>query len=232
MINFEIVEEETDLWISMEASAFYPGLEEEIRGFVLSLRESLKDYLALDPGFLTSLEPCEVLQEAPPIAAEMARAVRLAGVGPMAAVAGAFARDVGRFVRSKTSCSNVVVENGGDIYIYGNHPITAAVYAGSSPLSDKIGLRLRVDGELGICTSSGTVGHSLSFGRADACVVICDDVLVADAFATAFCNRVKFKEDVQLILDAAREQQDIRGALVIIGDALGAWGKIELVSLE
>ena len=231
MLNFEVIEQETDLWISMEASACYPGLQEEIRGFVLRLRKTLKDYLEQDPAFLITLEPYRILPGAPPIAVDMAVAASKAGVGPMAAVAGAFARDVGREIRRLTNCSKVMVENGGDIYLFGSDSITVAVYAGNSPLCDKVGISLKLEGELGICTSSGTVGHSLSFGKADACAVICDDVVVADAFATAFCNKVKAKEDIQQVLTAAKSSPDIKGALVIIGDALGAWGDLELIGL-
>ena len=232
LTDFEIMEEETDLWISMDSSAFYPGIEEEIKGFVVELRKELLDYIRNDPQFLTALEPWDVLRSAPAIAVEMAEAARKAGVGPMAAVAGAVAREAGREIRKRTGACRVMVENGGDIFVFGKHPITVAVFAGSSPLSDKVGIRLNLKGELGICTSSGTVGHSLSFGKADACVVVCEDVLVADAFATAFCNRIKTKDDIEQVLTEARDQPDVKGVLVIIGDALGAWGEIELVGLR
>jgi len=107
-----------------------------------------------------------------------------------------------------------------------------AVYAGSSPLSNKIAVKIKLTGEAGVCTSSGTVGHSLSFGKADACAVICDEVLVADAFATAYCNKVKTKEDIQQVLAEAKDQPEVRGVLVVMGDALGVWGDLELVALE
>lgn len=229
--NFEILEFETDLWISLESSAWHQGLEGEIRGLVVMLRETLKEYIKSDPMFLTSYEPWEVLPGAPPIAVDMAKAATKAGVGPMAAVAGAFARYVGRWIREITGSSHVLVENGGDIYIYGHRPITVSVHAGASPLSDKVGVRLAPEGELGICTSSGVVGHAVSFGKADACAVICDDVVDADAFATAFGNRVKSAEDIQEVLNLAKGMADIKGILIIVGDAMGAWGEIELIGL-
>ena len=231
MMDFEVVEQETDLWISMELSAYYPGIEREIRAFAVDLREELLGYIREDPIFLTSLEPHQALPGAPRIAADMAAATEKAGVGPMAAVAGAFARDVGRAIRRKTDCRRLMVENGGDIYILGQGPLTVAVYAGSSPLSDKVGISLEVSGEFGVCTSSGTVGHSLSFGRADAMAVISEDVVVADAFATAYCNQIQSKDDIGPVLEQAKLCPDITGAMVIIGDALGAWGDLELVSL-
>ena len=231
MMDFEVVEQETDLWISMELSAYYPGIAQEIRDFAVGLREELLGYIREDPIFLTSLEPHQTLPGAPGIAADMAVATEKAGVGPMAAVAGAFARDVGRAIHRKTGCPRLMVENGGDIYILGQGPLTVAVYAGSSPLSGKVGISLEVSGELGVCTSSGTVGHSLSFGRADAMVVISEDVVIADAFATAYCNQVQSKDDIGPLLEQAKLCPDIAGSMVIIGDALGAWGDLELVSL-
>ena len=229
--NFEVIVQETDLWISMDSSAWYQGLEVEIRGFVFTLREIIKEYIKSDPLFLTSLEPREALPGAPKVVLDMVQGGRKAGVGPMAAVAGAVAREVGRHIREITGSRHVMVENGGDIYIYGSRPLTVAVYAGISSLSDKVGIRLQPSGELGICTSSGTVGHSISFGKADACAVICDDVVVADAFATAFCNRVKSAEDISEVLNLAKGCADVKGILVILGEALGAWGEIELIGL-
>lgn len=231
MKDFEVVEQETDLWISMELSAWYPAIQEEIGGFVVRLRQQLLDYIQKDPSFLTSLEPHPTIPGAPSIAVDMAAAAAKAGVGPMAAVAGAVAREVGRFINERTGCARLMVENGGDIYIRGQGAPTIAVYAGDSSLSEKVGIRVSVPGELGVCTSSGTVGHSLSFGKADALAVICDDAVVADAFATAFCNQVRSRDDIPGVLEKAKAYPDIKGVLAVIGDALGAWGELELVSL-
>lgn len=231
MKSFEVVEQETDLWISMDASACYPGIQQEIRGFVVGLRLELSGYIRKDPRFLESLEPYSLMSGAPRIAVDMAAAGEKAGVGPMAAVAGAVARDVGRFIAQKTGCNKLVVENGGDIYIRDDYPLTVAVYAGNSPLSEKVGIRVKVSGELGVCTSSGTVGHSLSFGAADAVAVISEDAVTADAFATAYCNQVKCRDDISLVLGKAKSCPDIKGIVIISGDALGAWGDLELVNL-
>lgn len=231
MTDFEIVEQETDLWISMDSSFYYPDLEEETRGFVVELREALKSYIEKDYLFLTSLKPRDVLQSAPAMAADMAKAARKAGVGPMAAVAGAVAREAGRFITQKTGCCKLLVENGGDIYIRGHETATVAVYAGASPLSERVGIRVNATGELGVCSSSGTVGHSLSFGLADAVAVVSQDVLTADAYATAYCNQVKCRDDISTLLEKAKVNRDIKGVVVIIGDALGAWGDLKLMDL-
>lgn len=66
-----------------------------------------------DPDFKLTLSPHPVLPGAPVIAEAMAASANLAGVGPMAAVAGAFAEFVGRDLMKV--CAEVIVENGGDI---------------------------------------------------------------------------------------------------------------------
>jgi ApbE superfamily uncharacterized protein (UPF0280 family) len=122
----------------------------------------------------------------------MAEAASIAGVGPMAAVAGAVASFLGQVLGS---CSReVIVENGGDIYLRSAHERVVAVFAGDSPFSYKIGLRVKPeDTPAGICTSSGTVGHSLSFGNADAVVIKGESAILADAVATQAGNLIKSK---------------------------------------
>ena len=118
---------------------------------------------------------------APPLLRTMLSAARLAGVGPMASVAGAIAQAVGAAL--KPHSSSIIVENGGDCYLDMDEETTVGIYAGPrSPFSGKIGIRLTADVfPLGICTSSGTVGHSLSFGKADAVTVTARDAALADA---------------------------------------------------
>ncbi len=82
---------------------------------------------------------------------------------------------------------------------------------------------------LGICTSSGTVGHSKSFGAADAATIIARDAILADCVATQTGNLVKGPDDLKAAIDYARSVDGIRGALVIVGDKLATWGDIELV---
>lgn len=84
-------------------------------------------------------------------------------------------------------------------------------------------------GECGICTSSGTVGHSLSFGKADAAVVISKDVVIADAAATATANVVKSKKDMERGLNAAMSIPGVEGVVIIIEDKIGAYGLVNIV---
>jgi ApbE superfamily uncharacterized protein (UPF0280 family) len=104
-----------------------------------------------------------------------------------------------------------------------------AVHAGVSPLSDKIALHIRPEETpLALCCSSGTVGHSLSFGTADACMIACTSAAAADAFATSFCNRVKNSGMVYEVTEMAISEPQIISAVIIAGDKLGIGGKIEV----
>jgi len=126
----------------------------------------------------------------------------------------------------------VIVENGGDIFLQTKTPRVAAVYAGASPLSGKVGVRIsRVGRPLGVCTSSGTVGHSLSFGRAEAAIVVAESAALADAAATALGNRVQTAEDIEPALVWLRGIKGVLGGAVVVGEKLGAWGEVELVKL-
>lgn len=197
---------------------------------LLKVRMALEAYIDLHPSFATSLVPVEVEPGAPAMVKTMARAARAAGVGPMAAVAGAIAQAVGEALAQEEE--EVVVENGGDIYLKSHHTRTVALYAGDSPLSMKVGIRVRGEKGLGVCTSSGRLGHSLSLGRAHSVTVVAPDAALADAAATALANLVKDPDHISLALERASKIEGLTGAVVIFEDKLGAWGKVELVPLE
>jgi ApbE superfamily uncharacterized protein (UPF0280 family) len=161
----------------------------------------------------------------------MAAASSKVGVGPMAAVAGAFAEHVGKGLLRYSD--EVIVENGGDIYIRSKKSRLIGVYAGDSPLSGKVALRIEPgDTPLGVCTSSGTVGHSLSFGRADAAIVLAQSAALADAAATAVGNLVQSEEDLARAVDFVKPVEGIMGIAVIMGGKMAAWGRVNLVRRE
>jgi ApbE superfamily uncharacterized protein (UPF0280 family) len=148
----------------------------------------------------------------------------------MAAVAGALAARVGLSLAPLSP--ELIVENGGDIYVAITQPAKVALFAGKSPLSHKVGLILDPAlSPLGVCTSSATVGHSLSFGRADAACVLAQNPALADAAATALGNRVQDPGSIAGALDWVAGLPEILGAVVIVGDKLGAWGQVQLVPL-
>ncbi len=225
LVRFTVVVKETDLLILAET-----GLSDLAREVVLKHRHGLENYIARHPEFLSSLVPLEVRTGSPEVVRRMAAAAARAGVGPMAAVAGAFAELVGEALSEFSG--EVIVENGGDIYIRSSKPRVVAIHAGDSPLSGRIGINIHPgDTPLGVCTSSGRVGHSLSLGRAHAACVVSASAPLADAAATAVGNRVKVPADIAAAVEFARGIEGVDGVLVVSEDRLGAWGEVELVRL-
>jgi hypothetical protein len=225
LVDFQVKLAESDLWLSADRRLARRALT-----LLRQLRRDLEAYIARHPEFAASLEPVRLKRGAPAIAREMAHAARAAGVGPMAAVAGAIAEAVGRGLLQWTR--EVIVENGGDIFLDCSRPKRVAIFAGASPLSQRVGLQLEpAEMPLGVCTSSGTVGPSLSFGRADAATILARSTALADAAATAVGNAVKTVGDIAKGLQVARRIPGVRGAVIIKDDRLGAWGQVTLIPL-
>lgn len=204
--------------------------------FILKQRGQLKNYIHENRLFLTSFEPLEV-EDAPGIVKIMARAAAIAYVGPMAAVAGTISQLCLNFLLNQ-GAEYIVVDNGGDVALKTNKDVIMGLYAGQSSLSGKIGFKIKHEKTpLGICTSSGTVGHSISFGRADAVTVFASEASVADALATSIANQALGDEDdeaVECCLETAEEfREHFQGVLVVVGEAAGTVGKIpSLVQTE
>ena len=224
LTTFHAKVKETDLYISADKNYKDIALES-----VCKCRRNIEEYIKYRPIFLNSLAPVEKDEFAPPIIRDMIEASRIFGVGPMASVAGAIARYVGTDLLEYSD--NVIIENGGDIFLkLIDNDAHVGIFAGDSPLSYKIALRIKAeDTPVGICTSSGTVGHSLSLGTADAVCVMSKSTPLADAAATFIGNCVKGEGDIKRALDAGSQITGILGILIIVEDKLGAWGKIELI---
>jgi hypothetical protein len=223
---FRVVVKETDLWIQAETD-----LAPVAREGVLRDRGYIEMYIERYPEFARTLQPWSNVDAAPGIVRTMAGAAGKAGVGPMAAVAGAIAESVGRDLLKFSE--QVIVENGGDIFLKTRHPQVMGIYAGTSPLNMKVGLKIEPAVQpVGVCTSSGTIGHSKSLGRADAVCVVSSDCALADAAATAVGNRVGSRSEVEKAIDFGKQIHGILGLVVIAGDRIGLWGDIELVSLQ
>jgi len=225
LVPFEVIVKETDLFIRAEKD-----LSGEARESILKYRRHLETYIEINPEFLNSFIPIGISLHAPDIVQAMIRTSRLTGVGPMAAVAGAMAEWV---LKDLLPFSNeVIVENGGDIYLASSKERTVAVYAGSSPLSLKIGVAIDPEETpLGICTSSGTVGHSVSFGKADAVCVVSKSATLADAAATAIGNIVRGQKDIERGLERGKGIEGVSGVLIIVEEKMGVWGNMRLLKL-
>ncbi len=211
-----------------------PDVLEPVKRATVMARAELITYANAHPDFRWSLEPLQrPIERLSPVVSEMHRASELAGVGPFAAVAGAMAEVAAR-AAAQAGAKEIVVENGGDLCLHGTGPFLVGIHAGGSPLSQKMGLRI-LPGEsfAGLCTSSGTVGESISFGDADAVAVYCpQSAALADAAATSVCNQVRGPQGLERGITKAREIGGI-GVLIIRGDRMAAWGSLpEIVKLE
>ena len=226
LVSFHVVARETDLYLRAQSN-----LKRETLRAIRECRSPLEQYIERYPAFLTALEPFPVAEDAPEMVREMAEAAQKVGVGPMAAVAGAIAQGVGR--KLMVFSQEVILENGGDIFLNILKRRLVGVYAAESPFTGKLALQVEPEETpLGICTSSGTVGHSLSFGRADAVIVLSPSAALADAVATAIGNTVKDAADIPQGIEFAQSIEGLSGVLIIAGDEMGVWGKVKISALE
>jgi ApbE superfamily uncharacterized protein (UPF0280 family) len=212
-----------------ETRAFISAREERhILAAKRSIREQralLEEFISQDPFFMVTLDPYDLpAPEAPEIVKQMILASSRFGIGPMSAVAGAIANFAVEAMVEE-GAGYAVVDNGGDIALHNDQTVLVGIYAGRSPHRD-LALEVPVrDETLGICTSSGTVGPSISFGFADAATVVASDAILADAAATALGNAVALEgplEDSFLAID----RPGIEGAIVIRGEELALWGDL------
>jgi hypothetical protein len=226
LIPFQVKEEESDLYIrANQELSFYT------RQILLNFRGQIENYIDSHPLFKSTLSPYSQDKKAPEIINSMIEAASRCEVGPMAAVAGAIAEFVGKELL--TYSSEVIIENGGDIFIKSNKIRKVSIFAGRSPFSQRIILKIGVQKNYtGVCTSSGTVGPSLSFGKADAVTVISDSVLLADAAATVVGNRVKTRKDVEQGLVYAQKIKGVKGVVIIKDDKMGLWGDINFTVVK
>jgi len=226
LIPFQVKEAESDLYIraNQELSSY-------TRQMVLNFRGQIENYIYCHPLFKSTLLSYSQDKKAPEIIKSMIHATALCGVGPMAAVAGAIAEFVGKELLNYSS--EVIVENGGDIFIKSNKVRKVSIFAGSSPFSQRIILKIEAkENYIGICTSSGMVGPSLSFGKADAVTIISDSVLLADAAATAVGNIIKTRKVIEQGLIYAQKIKGVKGVVIIKDDRMGLWGDINFTVVK
>lgn len=223
---------ETSVWITADEKRYIEVAKESIR----QRRKELERFVRWHPYFLVTLETYRLDEvevgngeeriEPPEIARRMIEAASKFGIGPMAAVAGTLAEFAVEAVRD-AGATYAMVDNGGDIALLTDREVLVGIYAGSSPFSNKIALRVKPSGSIvGICTSSGTVGHSLSFGIADAATVVSRSASLSDAAATALGNAVTDAQSIPNAFRSINHVDGIEGALVIYKDVLATWGRI------
>jgi ApbE superfamily uncharacterized protein (UPF0280 family) len=231
LVSFDITVKETNLNIQAQTDRIdLPNLSDRAIRATLKYRQYIETHIRQYPEFATALAPLPLPMLAPAIVMDMIDAGIKADVGPMAAVAGAMAEYVGRELLAFSP--EILVENGGDIFVRSASETVFSIYAGDSPLSMTMGILIdRQAAPFAMCTSSGTLGHSKSFGTADAVTVVAASCSLADAAATALCNRVQDKGDIEQTLDQGKQIQGIQGIVIIKDEQIGLWGDLKLVRL-
>jgi hypothetical protein len=220
---FSVTVAETDLQIFAERP-----LPIEAEHAVRCVRRDIELYASSHDEFLPSLQPIEPWPTAPDPVLRMCKAAADYGVGPMAAVAGVVAEHVARELLAHSD--RVIVENGGDVFFVLDQPPVMGLYAGAeSPFTGTVRFRPTGVTAGAVCTSSGRVGHSLSFGRADAVVTVAGSGPLADAAATAIGNTIRSPADIQRAIEIESERKLLDGLLIAAEDQIGVWGAVEFL---
>lgn len=223
LTSFRVQIKESDLFVLCERK-----LIRETEEALLKYRQDIERYIYYHPFFREALKPVAIEEDMPSIVKCMSEAAQKVGTGPMAAIAGAIAEFVGKDLL--TCCNQVIVENGGDIFMKVTRRRKVGIYAGTSPLTGRIALQIEPEETpLGICSSAGSFGHSLSFGKADAVVIVSATTALADAVATAVGNIIREEKDIKKGLKFLKNIPEVKGGLIIKGKKLGAWGKLNII---
>ena len=224
--RFELKIEESDLLILCDeiTQPFTETAHQTLRASRAQIKRKIKQC----PEFEQSLTPVKAADTDSRIIKRMSDAGEQWAVGPMAGVAGAIAETVARALAPHTR--NVIVENGGDIYGITPSTVRFALYAGEdSPFGNSLTFEVDASNGIAICTSSGKIGPSLSFGSADAVVAIHRRGSMADAAATAIANLIHSPMDIDPIINRIAKDNRLIGLIACMSDKLGLWGDITLI---
>lgn len=225
LVNFTVKVEESDLLVMAGKN-----LKKEAEYELNRQRKLLKRYIEKNPEFYRSFSPVSA-ENVHPIIELMSQSSFLTNTGPMASVAGAIAEMVGKKLLEFSP--QVIVENGGDIFLKTNNECIVGMFAGNSPFSMKTGIKIPPsEFPKGIATSSGKIGHSFSYGDADAVTIVSNSAAFSDGAATYFGNMVVEKKiNSKEIVNEIKNFPFIEGCVIIKEKELFIWGKIELVRL-
>lgn len=229
--SFSLAIAESDVWVGYRGDADAALIKKETASLVRRLRSRILGYE--DRAFLSSLVPLSPIADVSDFLKGMFDAAAKAQVGPMASVAGAVAQEIGIHLKKQFLLTEIVVENGGDLYIDVLEPLSVKILIPTSRFSGNLSLIIDpLYCPLGLCSSSATFGHSMSFGMADIVMVACSDAALSDAYATAYCNQVKRKDDVQKICEALVANAEVISALVVLDDTLAIGGRLEVKACD
>jgi len=232
LLSSTVTVKETNLFIRTNTPHTRPVFDS-----IITARHSLENYIDSNAQFAAALTPMPDDPHAPFFIRRMISAARACNVGPMAAVAGALAEIAARsLVESGPEderATETIVENGGDIYVISS---VSRIVSLEWPVNDtetgRVGIEIppSPDG-IGIASSSGTFGHSMSLGMCDLATVVAEDGPLSDAAATALGNGVKGPEDIDRVMEEIFMISGIIGLFVVVGGKIGIRGDIHLAAV-
>ena len=202
-----------------------------LKQYIFKIRQELKRYITRNPDFLLTIEPIKYNSEnLSEIVLKMYESSTKADVGPMACVAGTISEMSLDYLINNGSTYSIV-ENGGDIALINDRDVLCGIYSNNEILGNNIAFKIKSRKKpLGICTSSGKIGHSISFGSSDSVTVISKSPSLADGLATRIANEVngKTSEDkVSNALECGENYKEFFDGVLIISDKnVGTIGKL------
>lgn len=201
-----------------------------LKAYIYSIRRDLKNYISRNQDFLLAMEALEMDENAPAIVQRMYESSSFADVGPMACVAGTISEFfLDYLIRLGSTYS--IVENGGDIALVNDRKVLCGIYSNNEVLGNEIAFEIKKRrSPLGICTSSGKIGHSISFGESDSVTVISDSSSLADGLSTRIANDVRGNTSEDRVFNALESAENYReffdGVLIISDDNVGTVGRL------
>ncbi len=214
--------EQRETIVTLLCESQYQSVGEET---LFQSRHVIENYIEQDSDFRSTHVPHTPRASAPELIRRMCREARKVGIGPMSTVAGGLASLCLKGLLW-AGAKEAIIDNGGDIALFVQEPVRVGIYGGITPIRE---LAFEVeprDEPLGICTSSGVIGPSHSYGKAHAAVVVSSNLFLADAAATALGNRVLSSNDLETCFDFLEELPEIEGALVLLDDQVAMWGDL------
>ena len=204
---------------------------QQLKKYIYNIRFDLKTYIRKNKLFQLSLEPIKVNEDnLPAIIQKMYSSSDICDVGPMACVAGTISElSLDYLIENDSKYS--IVENGGDIALINDSTVLCGIYSNNEIIGNEIAFKIKPRKKpLGICTSSGKIGHSISFGESDSVTVISKSPSVADGLATRIANEVNGENSEEKVSNALETAENYReyfeGILLISENNIGSIGRL------